>query len=60
MFLKRPFSHKEGIYHEETFAPTARYTTIRSFVSLAAIMGWNIHQMDVETTFLNGTIDEDF
>jgi hypothetical protein len=22
-------------------------------------MGWNIHQMDVKTTFLNGTIDEE-
>lgn len=37
---------------------TVRYTTIRSHVSLATSMGWNIHQMDVKTTFLNGTIDE--
>jgi len=28
-------------------------------VSLDAKMGWNIHQMDVMTTFLNGTIDEE-
>jgi len=32
---------------------------IRSLISLAASMGWKVHQMDVKTTFLNGTIDEE-
>jgi len=41
-FVARGFSQKEGIDYEETFAPTTRYTTIRSLVSLAATMGWNI------------------
>jgi hypothetical protein len=27
-------------------------------ISLAAEMGWKIHQMDVKTTFLNGVIEE--
>ena len=58
-FIARDFSQKEGIDYEETFAATARYTTIRSLVSLTPTMGWNIHQMDVKTTFLNGTIDEE-
>jgi hypothetical protein len=58
-FVARGFSQQEGIDYEETFAPTTRYTTIRSLVSLAASMGWNIHQMDVKTAFLNGTIDEE-
>ena len=42
-FVASGFSQLEGIDYEETFAPTTRYTTIRSFVSLAASMGWNIH-----------------
>eukprot|EP00253_Pinus_taeda_P011456 PITA_11456 len=58
-FVTRGFSQKEGIDYEETFAPTARYTTITSLVSLATTMGWNIHQMDVKEPFLNGTIDEE-
>ena len=49
--LARCFSQQEGIDYEETFAPTTRYTTIRLLVSLAASMGWNIHQIDVQTTF---------
>eukprot|EP00253_Pinus_taeda_P014690 PITA_14690 len=58
-FVVRGFSQKEGIDYEETFPPTTRYTKIRSLVSLAATMGWNIHQMDVKTTFLNEIIDEE-
>eukprot|EP00253_Pinus_taeda_P012749 PITA_12749 len=37
-FVARDFSQQEGIDYEETFAPTARYTTIRSLVSLAPSM----------------------
>lgn len=58
-FLARVFSQKEGINYGKTFAPTARYNTIRSLVSLVATMGWNIHKMDIKIKFLNGTIDEE-
>ena len=59
-FVAGGFS-QQGIDYEVTFALalTTRYTTIRSLVSLAASMGWNIHQMDVKTVFLNGKIDEE-
>ena len=49
----------EGIDYEETFAPVARYTSIRTIIALAASMGWKLHQMDVKTTFLNGEIEEE-
>ena len=51
------FSQKEGIDHEETFAPVARYTFIISVLALAAVMKWKMHQMDVETAFLNGVVE---
>eukprot|EP00253_Pinus_taeda_P022893 PITA_22893 len=50
---------KEGVDYEETFAPVARYTSIRSIIPITAEMGWKIHQMDVKTTFLNGFIHEE-
>jgi hypothetical protein len=37
----------------------ARYTSIRDIISLASFMGWNLHQMDVKTAFLNGAIEEE-
>ena len=51
-FVARCFSQKEGIDYEETFAPIARYTSIKSVLALAIVMKWKIHQMDVKTTFL--------
>jgi hypothetical protein len=58
-FVARGFSQVEGIDYEETFSPVARYTSIRTIISLAASMGWRLHQMDVKTTFLNGEIEEE-
>jgi hypothetical protein len=57
-FVARGFSQKEGIDYEETFAPVARYTSIRTFIALATKMKWKLHQIDVKTTFLNGVIEE--
>jgi hypothetical protein len=57
-FVARGFSQKEGEYYDETFALVARYTSIRAIISLAASMGWNLHHMDVKTTFLNGAIKD--
>ena len=34
-FVARGFSQKEGVDYEETFAPVARYTSIRSIIALA-------------------------
>ena len=58
-FVACGFSQKEGIYYEETFALVARYTSIRLVLSLAAVMRWKIHQMDVKTAFLNGVVEEE-
>jgi hypothetical protein len=58
-FVTRGFSHREGVDYEETFAPVARYSSIRVVISIASEMGWSIHQMDVKTAFLNDIIEEE-
>jgi hypothetical protein len=58
-FVARGFSQKEGEDYDETFAPLERYTSIRTIISLSASIGWNLHQMDVKTSFLNGAIEEE-
>ena len=48
-----------GVDFSETFAPVARLDTIRMLLALAAQKGWNIHQMDVKSAFLNGYLEEE-
>jgi hypothetical protein len=57
-FVASRFSQKVGVDYKETFAPIARYTSIRAVMSLVSFMGWRIHYMDVKTTFLNAIIEE--
>jgi hypothetical protein len=57
--VARGFSHKEGEYYYETFSHVSRYTSTRTIMSHVASMGWSLHQMDVNTTFLNGEIEEE-
>ena len=56
--MARGFSQKEGIDYDEIFAPVARYTSIRIIISLAAVFGWKLHQMDVKTAFLNSEVEQ--
>jgi hypothetical protein len=57
-FAAKGFSQREGVDYEETFASVARYSSIRIVFSLAAEMGWHVHQMDVKIAFLNGVVEE--
>ena len=57
--MAKGFSKVEGIDYEETFSLNARYSSIRYILALSAQMGWQIHHMDVNTTFLNGFIEEE-
>ena len=57
--MAKGYTQKEGIDYKETFTPVARYTSIRTMISLATQMGWEIHQMHVKITFLNKVIEEE-
>nr|GEY26840.1 retrovirus-related Pol polyprotein from transposon TNT 1-94 [Tanacetum cinerariifolium] len=50
---------EEGIDYDEVFAPVTRIETIRLFLAYASLMGFTVYQMDVKSTFLYGTIDEE-
>jgi hypothetical protein len=54
----RGFTQKHGIDYNETFAPVLKYKSLRILLSLAAVRDYEIKQMDVETAFLNGTLEE--
>ena len=58
-FVARGFSQKEGIDYEDTFSPIERYTSIRMIMALSSMMKWDLQQMHINTTFLNGMIEEE-
>ena len=58
-FVALGFSQIEGVDYDETFAPVARFSSIRAVISVVAEMGWKIHQMDVKTAFLNGLLQKE-
>jgi len=47
------------VEYDEIFSHIAQYTIICSIIPLVASQGWNLHQMDVKTTFLHGSIKEE-
>ena len=57
--VARGFSQVEGIDYEETFAPTAKFATIRLIIALATSLHWPLEQADIDTAFLWSDIDED-
>ena len=42
-FVAQGFSHIEGVDYDDTFTPVARYTSIRTIISISVEMGWLIH-----------------
>ena len=53
------YTQAQGIDYHETFAPVARFGSIRALLATAAKREMYVHQMDVHTAFLNGKLDED-
>ncbi|KAI3636627.1 hypothetical protein MIR68_005316 [Amoeboaphelidium protococcarum] len=53
------FRQVKDVDYTETFAPVAKFNTIRMVIAIAAKYDMIIHQMDVNTAFLNGILNEE-
>jgi hypothetical protein len=54
----RRFQQAQGRDYDETFAPVAHMTTVRTLITVAAISNWATSQMDVKNAFLHGDLNE--
>jgi hypothetical protein len=57
--VAKDYSQVEGLDFDETFAPVARLESIRMLLTYATHHGFKLYQMDVKSTFLNGSIKEE-
>src|SRR5436189_6416844 len=57
--VARGFQQEYGRDYDETFAPVAHMTTVRTLVAIAVVRHWDISQMDVKNAFLNGDLHEE-
>jgi hypothetical protein len=57
--MVKGYSQRRGIDYNEVFAPVARFDSVRLLIALVAHRGWEIHHMDVRSTFLNGDLHEE-
>ncbi|GJU28900.1 putative ribonuclease H-like domain-containing protein, partial [Tanacetum coccineum] len=53
------YRQEEGIDYDDVFAPVARIKAITIFLAFASYMGFIFYQMDVNSAFLYGTINEE-
>jgi hypothetical protein len=57
--VARGFSQTKGVDYTETFAPVAKFNSIRILLALAAKNDWEVHQLDVKSAYLNGDLKEE-
>ncbi|KAK8597328.1 hypothetical protein V6N12_065799 [Hibiscus sabdariffa] len=57
--VAKGFRQIHGVDYDETFSPVAIIKSIRILLAVAALHDYEIWQMDVKTTFLNGKLEED-
>ena len=57
--VAKGFLQKQGLDYDEVFAPIARLETVRLVIAMASYNCWEVHQMDVKSAFLNGSLEEE-
>jgi transposase InsO family protein len=50
---------RPGVDYFETFAPVSTHSSRRVLLNLANAKGWKVHQVDIKTAFLNGSLEEE-
>ncbi|KAM1083190.1 hypothetical protein ACFX19_022028 [Malus domestica] len=57
--VAKGFTQREGVDYTETFSPVSTKDSFRVIMALTAHYDLELHQMDVKTAFLNGSLLED-
>ncbi|CAI7770080.1 unnamed protein product, partial [Closterium sp. NIES-53] len=58
-YVARGFSQREGVYFFQTFSPIPKMTTFRVLLHVAAQRDYELHSLDFNTAFLQGSLHEE-
>ena len=57
--VAKGFTQREEINYTETFSPVSKKDSLRIIMALVAHFDFDLHQIDVKTTFHNGNLEEE-
>ena len=57
--VAKGYNQEEGIDFGETYAPVARLEAVRLLLAFSSLQGFKLFQMDINSAFLNGYINEE-
>ena len=57
--VAKGYTQEEGVDFHQTYAPVARFETVRALLNVAATEKYQLGQFDVRTAFLYGSLDEE-
>ncbi|CAI7836669.1 unnamed protein product [Closterium sp. NIES-53] len=58
-YVARGFSQRQGVDFFQTFSPTPKMTTLRVLLHVAAQRDYELHSLDFNTAFLQGSLHEE-
>uniref|UniRef100_A0A803Q8Z3 Reverse transcriptase Ty1/copia-type domain-containing protein n=1 Tax=Cannabis sativa TaxID=3483 RepID=A0A803Q8Z3_CANSA len=57
--VAKGYTQQQGIDFFDTYAPVAKFNTLKLLFALASIKQWHLHHMDIDNAFLHGDLNED-
>ena len=57
--MAKGYLQVHGLEYNEKFIPITRMDSIRLFFSIAALKKWEVHHMDVKSSFLHHNLKEE-
>lgn len=57
--ITKGFTQRPGLYYHSTLSPIGKPATVGLVLAIVAQCYWPIHQLDINTAFLQGGLEEE-
>lgn len=56
--VAKGYHQQLGVDYEDTFSPIVKMPTLRLIIALSVSHDWNLRQVDIQNTFLHGSLTD--